>query len=227
MNTKRALEKLDEFRLSMIDVRHYTYLEELREILIALDDDGGDKQFLNKYQDVVNRIKQVCNRIEAIESKCGCKVKWKESIEKRIGELEKYIGNVKPIIQYDCQICGARFLSNDGICPNCKPKEVCFTQKPSSPSKTEQTQRELALEVAEILWKNGWQSGNDAQTENLERALPRIYKLLHGSARTHQDPSKVSIDRVLVANMCELIHSEYPQSCFPEGMEEFERSIGV
>jgi hypothetical protein len=62
-------------------------LERLYEVMSGWHQ--PDKQIGNKYQDIMRRIKMIYLRLESIESKCGCKVKFKDDIERRIVELEK------------------------------------------------------------------------------------------------------------------------------------------
>jgi hypothetical protein len=44
----------------------------------------------NQYQKVILDMRMMSKRIGTIEEKCGCKVKWKDLIEKQIGVLKDH-----------------------------------------------------------------------------------------------------------------------------------------
>lgn len=69
-------------------------LEILKEILTAMDTPDEKNVKIGGYQELALRITQANLRMQTIEEKCGCKVKFKEDMEKRVAELENLLRQV-------------------------------------------------------------------------------------------------------------------------------------
>lgn len=119
MSVKSALAKLDELQERTEMIKCACLLDEkqvriciesyFHEILVELGKDDS-KQFDNKYECLVHDIRMINKRLEAIESKCSCKVKFKENIERRISDLEESFGKLFELPE----------AKVDGVCPEAK-----------------------------------------------------------------------------------------------------------
>jgi hypothetical protein len=91
-NVTKALKKLIECSIGD-DTKHcngYVTFAELNAIFESGQSDEVEEKKIKigGYQELAVRIKNANRRIGDIEAKCGCKVKFKDSVEERLARLE-------------------------------------------------------------------------------------------------------------------------------------------
>ena len=87
-NIDAGIAKLDSILKELGYCSHSSYIQadQLREILLAMKED--DKKIkIGGYQELALRITQTNSRVQNIEEKCGCKVKFKDEVHKDIHVL--------------------------------------------------------------------------------------------------------------------------------------------